>query len=125
MSLKAARLVKALINALLYGVSNVVGTIKTAMRGPRDRDDDEDSRRPRGGGERRTGDTNRPDALNSASAGTIGVTMGVARARLSRRAGDMEMGPKAWRGSRSKRHLQQIRGPTCVSFSTSSRKGGR
>jgi hypothetical protein len=60
MSVEAARLVTALINALLYGVSDVVGTIETSMRGPRDRDRDDDGRGPRGHTERRPGDTNHP-----------------------------------------------------------------
>jgi hypothetical protein len=60
MSLEAARLVTALINALLYGVSDVVGTIKTSMRGPRDRDRDDDDHRGLRETGRATGERDRP-----------------------------------------------------------------
>jgi hypothetical protein len=60
MSLEAARLVTALINALLYGVSDVVGTIETSMRGPRDRDRDDDDHRGRRETGRATGERDRP-----------------------------------------------------------------
>jgi hypothetical protein len=60
MSLEAARLVTALINALLFGVSDVVGTIETSMRGPRDRDRDDDDHRGRRETGRATGERDRP-----------------------------------------------------------------
>jgi hypothetical protein len=60
MSVEATRVIIALINALLYGVSDIVGTIETSMRGPRDRDRDDDGRGPRGHTERRTGEASRP-----------------------------------------------------------------
>jgi hypothetical protein len=60
MSVEAVRVITALINALLYGVLDVVGTVETSMRGPRDRDRDDDGRGPRGHTERRTGEASRP-----------------------------------------------------------------
>jgi hypothetical protein len=60
MSMEAARVITALINALLYGVLDVVGTVETSMRGPRDRDPDNNGGGPRGHTERRTGEASRP-----------------------------------------------------------------
>jgi hypothetical protein len=60
MSVEAAWLITALINALFYGVSDVVGTIETSMRGLRDRDWDDNGRGPRGHTERRTRDASCP-----------------------------------------------------------------
>jgi hypothetical protein len=60
MSLEAARLVTALINALFYGVSDVVATIETTMRDPRDRDRDDDDHRGRRETGRGTGERGRP-----------------------------------------------------------------
>jgi hypothetical protein len=60
MSVEAARVITALISALLYGVSNVVGTVEMSMRGPRDRDRDDDGRGPREHTDRRTGEASCP-----------------------------------------------------------------
>jgi hypothetical protein len=60
MSVEAARVITALINALLYGVLDVMGTVEMSRRGPRERDRDDDGCGPRGHTERITGEASRP-----------------------------------------------------------------
>lgn len=120
MSQGAARLVTALINALLYAVADVVGTVETSMRGPRTKT----GMTVIIGGAKRRGERRErgiaPLAPSSAAIGRTGAVMGVASAKVSTRKGDTPARrPRrrltARRGSRFQHHQPQVRGPACAS----------
>jgi hypothetical protein len=60
LQMSAARFVAALINALLYGVSDVFATVETSMRDPRGRDRDDEDHGGHREGDRRAEERDRP-----------------------------------------------------------------